>query len=1160
MFEKKKIFLIRKKKEKMNVNDDAKYQLVMLIDKYLKEEPISSSSKMERLIRVANKVSKKSSALEDDTEIVSEPESQDIEYASVVEGARRKTDILPNKGDIKLQSKRHSLPLPDIMSLIADDVDNLSLKVRLIEIIDQYIKEARQQQSELHLSFETLRGIATRIKCMGLAKKDCKEPCVWFEKEKTCRDTFPPVNWPARTLDYDTFSKNMYEAVNKRIYLEDDESRRYCQNDPYLDEKMYEVSSSRPAPQQQLCKLMIDPSSPYNGLLVDHYVGTGKTRLGLSILGNFRRKPTRLIWVTTIRAKVSLRATQKSDFPSFAGLNEDPFINGSSAKTHKSGQIALFTYIEFVNSLNSVFGTGGGKETNAYGRIVLHKRKEEFGDPLHDTVVIIDEAHKIFEDKNGAGKNQYLIERAAYESYEHAKKSGTTSCRWILLTATPMPTIEVPTDARQRPETAGGPQAAFRLLNMLITDYDKRLPIDHSRLSSVMPKAFFNQIPDNFESLTGEQYIEKAKGLVSFFEPVWPHIFAGVHGESEQIIVKLDQDKQVKKITSKLDSTCAPAIKKKSAVGIAQCYLRRLHWYGDFLSPRSSGKRKGATSKLPGNLIEKCAGNYCVGGNDGKLNELNIPRARTLYETILQADEDDMKKFGKKFKHVIYSSMKSYTADMYASSLVLASRNTSDPIMYENPNERYHELGLQLKVEEVREIIKEAGKKKTIVEKKTVLEGELQPKNQQSSSNVLFFMHDDLTPKETDAMIVGFNDHKRNNYGQIARILVLGPGRKEALSLHDVKYVHIMEPQITSTDTTQIVGRARRYCSHTGIPIDARSIRVYIYGLVLPQRLLKLREQSIEGQELSEGEISHIAQGIIKTSDEKLKTDLMARQKILSWIRDGAVDEPIVNKKNIEEVKDAIKDVHMRLKITDEAAQQTAQTQFRRYSAIPKRQITIPMLREECNKKGVQLPKATKKDELLRCCGPDVLQVPPDCIKEIKRGRKPSQRPQQQQEVPSIPQQQQQKFTNKQLMQMCEDKHIPLKSTIKQKAKLEQCCGPNATVASAIQDDCITKQQIKKLQQQPQQMIEAAPSIQQPPQIVEASQQQLTQQIIEAEAPSIQQPKKKKIVLKKPPSNMTETQKQRYEKACKNKEQNAQQLRTIKAKNKFLQICKDLGY
>jgi hypothetical protein len=56
----------------------------------------------------------------------------------------------------------------------------------------------------------------------------------------------------------------------------------------------------------------------------------------------------------------------------------------------------------------------------------------------------------------------------------------------------------------------------------------------------------------------------------------------------------------------------------------------------------------------------------------------------------------------------------------------------------------------------------------------------------------------------------------------------------EGISLRNVQYVHIMEPYWNPVRTDQVIGRARRICSHNSLPEKDRFVEVNLYLSVLP--------------------------------------------------------------------------------------------------------------------------------------------------------------------------------------------------------------------------------------------------------------------------------------------------------------------------------------
>ena len=56
-----------------------------------------------------------------------------------------------------------------------------------------------------------------------------------------------------------------------------------------------------------------------------------------------------------------------------------------------------------------------------------------------------------------------------------------------------------------------------------------------------------------------------------------------------------------------------------------------------------------------------------------------------------------------------------------------------------------------------------------------------------------------------------------NSYGEKARIMVMDGGFKEGIDLFDIKYIHIFEPQATLADQKQVIGRGTRLCGQKGL-------------------------------------------------------------------------------------------------------------------------------------------------------------------------------------------------------------------------------------------------------------------------------------------------------------------------------------------------------
>lgn len=68
-----------------------------------------------------------------------------------------------------------------------------------------------------------------------------------------------------------------------------------------------------------------------------------------------------------------------------------------------------------------------------------------------------------------------------------------------------------------------------------------------------------------------------------------------------------------------------------------------------------------------------------------------------------------------------------------------------------------------------------------------------------------------------------------NHNGDIIRIFMISSSGAEGISLRNVNYVHIMEPYWHPVRTDQVIGRARRICSHEDLPEDKKFVKVFMY-------------------------------------------------------------------------------------------------------------------------------------------------------------------------------------------------------------------------------------------------------------------------------------------------------------------------------------------
>jgi len=251
------------------------------------------------------------------------------------------------------------------------------------------------------------------------------------------------------------------------------------------------VGIVRFTPTQEFIKDYFCPANPYKGMLLYHSVGCGKTCTAIATATNsFEKENYTILWVTRHTLKTDI---WKNMFNQVCSLVlQDKLRNGlimpeklvDQKKLLPPNWIQPISYKQFSNFLS-----GRNKQ--------LHKIMTERNgtdDPLHKTLVIIDEAHKLYAPDVQASEKPDVdvLHKMIMASY---RKSGNDSARLLLMTATPY-TVD--------------PMELIKLLNFL-REEDDQLPVDF--------EAFQHHYLDKAGSFTAKgaaRFISSINGYVSY--------------------------------------------------------------------------------------------------------------------------------------------------------------------------------------------------------------------------------------------------------------------------------------------------------------------------------------------------------------------------------------------------------------------------------------------------------------------------------------------------------------------------------------------------------------------------------------------------------------------------------------------------------------------
>ena len=283
-------------------------------------------------------------------------------------------------------------------------------------------------------------------------------------------------------------------------------------------------------PTQTFIADFFTPASPYKGILLWHSVGTGKTCTGVATASSsFEKEGYSILWVTRTTLKGDV---WKNIFDQICHvilvdeINKGLIIpeNISERKRLLSKSwLDPMSYKQFSNLL-------AGK--NAIYDILLERNGST--DILHKTLIIIDEAHKLYggDLKASERPNMEIMENLISNSY---KVSGANSCKLMIMTATPF---------------TNSPLELFALTNLFMThesekittnkeEFKKQYMTSQNILSETGLKVLANKLSGYIS------YLNREKDPTQFAQPIMinvPILMSHVENEDLRDAVYLNSN------------------------------------------------------------------------------------------------------------------------------------------------------------------------------------------------------------------------------------------------------------------------------------------------------------------------------------------------------------------------------------------------------------------------------------------------------------------------------------------------------------------------------------------------------------------------------------------------------------------------------------------
>ena len=177
--------------------------------------------------------------------------------------------------------------------------------------------------------------------------------------------------------------------------------------------------------------------------------------------------------------------------------------------------------------------------------------------------------------------------------------------------------------------------------------------------------------------------------------------------------------------------------------------------------------------------------------------EYKSPKLAKILQNIRKFDREDEARYGRRFKHFIFSDIKG----------AQGAKAVAAALLGEGYNLGYN--------------VRKVGKKTQITVKSPEELLETKGNNFFLLSSISIYGEPLRVSVKKDAL-KKFNSRPENVYGDLAHIIVMDSGFKEGIDLFDIKYVHIFEPQTTAADQKQVIGRGTRTCGQKGLQFNPR--------------------------------------------------------------------------------------------------------------------------------------------------------------------------------------------------------------------------------------------------------------------------------------------------------------------------------------------------
>ena len=564
-----------------------------------------------------------------------------------------------------------------------------------------------------------------------------------------------------------------------------------------LDQQADKMCKFNLSNNQKFLKTYISSETPYNGLLLFHGTGVGKTCSSISIAENFKEVLMETNKKITILLNPSIKDNFIKNIFNIEKLKEskvedqctkDSYVKEANINVKDNMSDINSKIMKIINNRYNFYGYGAFSnlieliENNISSRyedeeIIESLFEKEIKERFSNTVMIIDEVHNIKETTDDKILPKLL--RRVLQIVENMKI--------ILLSATPM--FDKPTEI-------------IDILNLLLSN-DKRTLIEKSKV--------FNK--GNITEEGKVILVNKSKGYISYLRGEHPLKFP------KRFYADIFEKTKFGKLVPIINKPPIMDMKKNeiekenriSLLKIVNCVMtgEQKKKYNN-INLDSSEDDFGAFNQrglMASNIIypsEDSEADIASLISDRGISNI-IKKNRNIYEI------KDPKKYGNFFE---LKNLKNYSTKI---AKIVENISTSEGIVF------IYSQFISAGVMPISFALEKNGYSK--------LNGSLfnKPKEQQEKEKkYIIISGDDEVSK--DAYSKYLKIESKNKNGEKVKVIIGSSTAAEGLDFKYIREVHVLEPWYHFNKIDQVIGRGIRNCSHKDLPKEQRNVVVYLYG------------------------------------------------------------------------------------------------------------------------------------------------------------------------------------------------------------------------------------------------------------------------------------------------------------------------------------------